>query len=352
MHAVPVRQACTSVSMERPNRSDRSMNIDMHFHFIPPFFVDELKRDNPWRKRVETSDAGNLLMKIGPLTFPLEDSHYKTGAMLETMDEMRIDIAAVSPSPVMFHNHMNADLLVPLYRRINDHLIDMAAQHPDRFKPLGTVAMQSPGDAVAEVHRIMDAGLSGIEIETNIAGKNLDAPDFLPIFEAAEQRGALVFLHPLAVLGADRQRDYYLANLIGNPTDTAVAAASLIFGGVMDRFPDLNVVLPHGGGSTPCLCGRWDHGASVRPELAHVEVPPSETIRRFHFDTLTHSEAALSLLIEVVGADRLVLGSDHPYDMGDPDLVARIENRSDLTEAQRAAILGGNAARLLGIARA
>lgn len=326
------------------------MNIDMHFHTIPPFFVDELKSDNPWNMSVTAGSDGDLVMKIGTLTFPLPPDNYSVPAILETMDRMRLDIAAISPSPVLFQNHREPDVLHGLYARVNDHMINLANDNPERFSPLGLVCLKDPGNAVAELHRVMDAGLSGIELETNIAGVNLDAEAFLPVFAAAEARGAVIFLHPLGVLGADRLRSHYLTNLIGNPTDTAVAAASLIFGGVLSRYPDLKIVLPHGGGSTPCLCGRWDHGASVRPELAHMAELPSEFVRRFHFDSLTHSEAALSQLIDVVGTDRIVLGSDHPYDMGEPDLVARIERRSDLSGAERAAILGGNAARLLGIA--
>jgi len=326
------------------------MNIDMHFHTIPPFFVEELKSENPWRKRVEQGPDGGLVLKIGELAIALDEDHYQTEATLATMDHMRIDVAAISASPLMFHNHMSADVLVPLYRRVNDHLIDLARSRPDRFKPLGLVCLQQPDAAVAELHRIMDAGLSGIELETNIAGRNLDDPAFLPLFEAARAHDAVVFLHPLAVLGADRLRSHYLTNLIGNPTDTAVAVASLVFGGVMDACPGLKIVLPHGGGSAPCLCGRWDHGTGVRPELAYMRSLPSEQVRQFYFDTLTHSEAALSLLIDVVGTSQIVLGSDHPYDMGDPHLVARIEDRQDLDEVQKQAILGGNAARILGLA--
>ena len=116
----------------------------------------------------------------------------------------------------------------------------------------------------------------------------------------------------------------------------------------MEEYPSLKIVLPHGGGSTPCLCGRWDHGANVRPELAHIGEAPSKTLGKFYFDTLTHSDAALSLLLDVMGAGQLVLGSDHPYDMGDTSQVARIRARTDLDEAQKTAILGGTARRLLG----
>ena len=324
------------------------MNVDLHFHLIPPFFVDELQTSNPWHKSVVSGPEGSMVLKVGKLDFPLAPNHYDTDAMLREMDRMRIDVAAISPSPLLFHHHMDADLVLALHRRINDHLAAIASSHPDRFKPLGVVPMQASDLALNELQRLLDTGLYGLELETNIAGKNLDAKEFWPIYSEIEKRGALIFLHPARVLGFDRLRDYYLSNLIGNPTDTAVAAAALVFGGVMEAHPKLNIVLPHGGGSTPALCGRWDHGTRVRPELEHVGTPPQEQLKHFYYDTLTHSDAALSLLIEVVGTERIVLGSDHPYDMGDYDLVERIERREDLSALQKRAILGENALRLLG----
>ena len=326
-----------------------AMNVDFHFHMIPRFFLDELAEGNPWGKRL-IREAGREFLQIGPIRFPMDPDHYDTDTILDAMDAMRVDLAAISPSPMLFHSNLDGAAVAPLHRRVNDHLQGMAAVHPDRFRPLGIVPMQSPDLAVAEVERILgECGMAGVEIETNIAGRPLSDADFAPVFKAIERRSGVVFLHPAGILGADRLREYYLSNLIGNPTDTAAAAAQLIFGGVLDACPDLDIVLPHGGGSTPALCGRWDHGTSVRPELAHMQTPPSSLAKRFHYDSLTHSDAALSLLLDVAGSDRIVLGSDHPYDMGETNPVGLIEARGDLDEAQRRAILGGNALRLLGL---
>ena len=191
-------------------------------------------------------------------------------------------------------------------------------------------------------------GLAGVEIETQVGGSNLDDARLLPFFARAAELGAVVFLHPFAVLGGERLRSFYLSNLIGNPTETAVAVASLIFGGVLERCPDLKIVCAHGGGSTPALCGRWDHGTRVRPELEHLKLLPSEALRRFYFDSLTHSPGALELLVRSVGADRVVLGSDYPWDMGDPAAVRHIEDAEFLSAAERRMILGDNALQLLG----
>ena len=326
------------------------MNIDMHFHMIPPFFLEEVRGDNPWGKRL-VEENGELFMQLGPLKFPMLANHYDTAAILAAMDEMRLDVTAISPSPMLFHNHLPGEVVFPLHQGVNDHMAEMARAYPDRFRPLGIVPMQTPELALAEVERIFEMGLAGIEIETNIAGVPLDAGAFWPVYEKVQDHSGLIFLHPAQVLGMDRLRDYYLANLIGNPTDTAAAVAHLIFGGVMEAHPELQIVLPHGGGSTPCLCGRWDHGSRVRPELTHMQTLPGDQVKKFYFDSLTHSDASLSLLLEVVGADRVVLGSDHPYDMGEMDPVGIIEGRHDLSPEQKSAILGGTAGKLLGMDR-
>ncbi len=324
------------------------MNVDLHFHHTPRFFLDELRGENPWGKTV-TGDRESLVMTVGAQSLPLGPEHFDVMRTLALMDERRIDVAAVSPSPLLFHTQWPAELVTPLHRRVNDAFAELLRAQPARFAPLGTVPLQDPPAAVAELERVMSLGLFGIAIETHAAGKNLDDPGLRPLFAKAEALGAVVFIHPLAVLGADRLRAFHLTNLIGNPTDTAVAIASLIFGGVLDSHPRLKLVCAHGGGSTPMLCGRWDHGAAVRPELAHMTRLPSEALRQIHFDSLTHSPSALELLVRTVGAERVVLGSDYPYDMGDPRAVERIEKAAFLTPAERERILGANARALLGL---
>jgi aminocarboxymuconate-semialdehyde decarboxylase len=238
--------------------------------------------------------------------------------------------------------------VAPLHRRINEALAELARAHPTRFAPLGAVPLQDVAAALAELEHCMALGLAGVEIETQVNGRNLDDAELRPFFARAAELGAVVFLHPFAVLGGERMRSFYLSNLIGNPTETAVAVASLIFGGVLDSCPDLRIVCAHGGGSTPALCGRWDHGARVRPELAHLKLLPSEALRRLYFDSLTHSPGGLELLVRSVGADRVVLGSDYPWDMGDLAAVRRIEDAAFLSGKERSQILGENALRLLG----
>jgi aminocarboxymuconate-semialdehyde decarboxylase len=322
------------------------MNIDFHFHHTPRFFLDELRGENPWRKSV-TGEGAQLRMHVGSMEMAISPEHWDVAATLRAMDDRRIDVAVMSPTPLLFHTQWPAELVLPLHRRVNDALAAIAREHPRRFAPLGTVPLQDARIAAAELERCMALGLAGVEVETNVAGRNLDDPQLRPFFAAAAELGAIVFFHPLAVLGAERLRAHYTSNLIGNPTDTAVAVAHLIFGGVLDAFPDLRIVCAHGGGSTPALCGRWNHGAAVRHELAHLKRTPQDALRQLYFDSLTHSPAVLALLAETVGADRIVLGSDFPYDMGDPRAVEHVETAAFLSSDERRLILGETGRRLL-----
>ena len=180
--------------------------------------------------------------------------------------------------------------------------------------------------------------------------RSLDEKRFWDVYAKAEELGWTMYLHPVDTIGRERTTRYYLKNLLGNPYDTGVAAASLVFGGVMDAFPKLEVNLPHAGGTFPWLIGRLDHGTKVRAELKHMQRPPSEYLRRFSYDTIGHDDRINQNLVRLVGADRVTLGSDYCFDMGLDDPVATVNRIATLSDAERAMILGGNAAKLLGFA--
>jgi aminocarboxymuconate-semialdehyde decarboxylase len=186
-------------------------------------------------------------------------------------------------------------------------------------------------------------------IGSNIAGRNLDDPSLEPVWAAAAELGAFMIIHPTNVAGADRLRSYYLNNLIGNPLDTTIAAACLVFGGVLQRHPKLNVCLVHGGGFVPYQAGRWVHGWHVRPEpKVNVEQSPEPWIERFYYDTILHAKPQLEFLVSSVGASRILLGSDYPYDMGTGECVRQV-TALGIGDAAKAAILNGNAKALLGV---
>ena len=233
----------------------------------------------------------------------------------------------------------------------NDACAVAHQKHPNRFIGMAMLPMQAPDLAVQEARRAAALpGIRGVYMATHVNGKNLDEKEFWPVYEQCEKLRLPIFLHPVAPVGKERMSKYHLGNFLGNPYESGIAAASLVFGGVMDAFPELEVMLPHAGGTFPWLSGRMDHGTTVRAECKHMTQPPSSYLRRFHYDTITHSDPILMNLIELVGVDRVVMGSDCPADMSYTRPVDVVERLTELSSNERDAILGGNAAKLLRVA--
>jgi aminocarboxymuconate-semialdehyde decarboxylase len=267
------------------------------------------------------------------------------------MDLMGIDVQAISPAPRQTYYGANADLGLAVSRETNDFIAEICGKHPDRFLGLGTVPFQAPELAVQELNRIHKThGFRGIEIMTHVAGEDLSAERFRPIFARCEELGLLIFMHSDGFTEAGRFRDHYLGNVIGNPLDTTVALHHLIFGGVLQDFPNLKLVASHGGGYLPAYPGRIDHAASARPDtctcLKHM---PSVYLKRLYFDSLVYTHHQLQFLVEEYGVDHILVGTDYPADMGEIDPVGFIEMAPFLDDTERRAILGGNAARLLNL---
>lgn len=322
--------------------------IDIHAHWYPREWVALLEKEGPGNgAKVARNSRGNVAIEVPGYNHSFQDQYIDIPTRLKMMDDARVDIHALSlTSPMIYWAPPEFGLkLAQVY---NDGLAAAHLEYPERFLGLATIPMQAPALAVKEIDRASKLpGVRGIYMGTHVMGRNLDEEDFRPVYARCEQLALPIFLHPLNPVGADRMRKYHLRNLIGNPTDNAIAAASLIFGGVMDAFPKLDVVLPHSGGTMPGLIGRWDHGTTVRAELKHMTQPPSSYLRRFHYDTITHQDWILVNLIEQVGADRVVMGSDCPADMSYTRPVDVVERLKDVSSKDREAILGGNAARLL-----
>jgi aminocarboxymuconate-semialdehyde decarboxylase len=235
-----------------------------------------------------------------------------------------------------------------LSRAYNDAASAAHRQHPDRFYGFITLPLQDTDRSLRELERARALpGMRGVYMGTHIAGTDLSAPRLLPVFEAIEAAGLNLFLHPCQTLGGPRLAPYYLSNLLGNPFESAVAAAHLIFGGVLDAFPKLEVSLPHAGGALPILRGRLDRGFEVRDECRTIPRPPSEYLRRFTYDTISYSTEILEDLVRLVGAERIMMGSDYCFDIAYNDPVKVVNGVESLTADQRARILWENAARLL-----
>ena len=267
------------------------------------------------------------------------------------MDLMGIDIQAISPAPRQTYYGADPELGRDLSRVINDHLAEICGRHPDRFVGLGTIPLQAPEFAIAELERLHNSlGFRGVEIMTHVAGDDLSGERFRPIFQRCEELGTLIFLHPDGFTEARRLRDHYFANVIGNPLDTTVAVHHLIFGGVLDAHPMLKIVLAHGGGYLPAYSGRIDHAASARPDTCdRIREMPTAYLKRLYCDSLVYTHHQLEYLVAQFGADHVLVGTDYPADMGETDPVGFVEGAPGLDDVSRRAILGGNAARLLGI---
>ncbi len=325
------------------------MIIDLHAHYVPQSFLEAIEKEGAQYGASLRRDGGNPTILVAGRPYgPITRHYYETKPRLADMDRAGVDIQVLSLNPPMVY-WAEAALGARLARLYNNELAGAVSQRPDRLAGLATVPLQDVPEAVAELTRaIRELGLRGVYIGSNVCGKDLDHPDLLPFFVTVEALRAPVFIHPIDVLGVERLRDYYLHNGLGNPYETALAAARLIFGGVLDRLPRLQVCLAHAGGALPYLIGRLDRVHRVRKEArGSVRRAPSRYLRRFTFDTITHHEPALRYLIGLVGADRVALGTDYRFDMGTRDPVRAVRSMRQISRAERTAILGGVAAKLL-----
>lgn len=304
------------------------MTLDIHAHAVPETLFDDLRREAPAAAPELTRDDEGWTFTYpgGRRSGPVPTGMFDLGARLADMDRLGVDRQALSVPPTHFAYRLEADRASAAIRLHNDALVATAREQPDRFVVLGALPLQEPSLALDELSRLCDLPeVVGVEIGTNIAGTGLDDPSFEPVWAALELAGLAVVLHPDDVAGADRMQKHFLHNLVGNPMDTTLAAGSLMFGGVLDRYPQLRFCLLHGGGFLPYQIGRFEHGWKVRPETRHsTAVSPRESLGRFYFDSLTHDAAALRYLVDLVGADHVCLGSDYPFDMANPDPVASV----------------------------
>ena len=272
---------------------------------------------------------------------------------LKDMDKMGIDVQAISTSPAQYYYRIEPDLCRQTSRLVNERLAEIVASHPDRFVALGTVPMQEPQLAVAELEYCMnELGFRGLEVGTNVRKAELSDERFNPIWAKAEELGAIIFLHPSGFTDTSRLKEHFLTNVIGNPLDTTFALSHIVFGGVLERYPGLKFVAAHGGGYLGHYPARMDHAYKVRPECHdHIKRPPSYYMKKIYFDTMVFGETQLEHLVNLWGADHVVIGTDYPYDMGWYKPVDFVNGAKSLTRAQKDQIIGGNAAKLLGLKR-
>ncbi len=272
---------------------------------------------------------------------------------LADMDIMGVDVQAISLSPYQLFHWVDGDLGGRAFRVANDDLAQLVSEHPDRLIGLGALPMQDAGLAIEELRRCSEElGFPGIESATHIEGEELSSPRLEPLWEAVEELGMVVVIHPTNFTQTQRFQDHYFLNTIGHPLEETICAGRLIFDGVMERHPGLKIVFSHGGGYLPAYAGRFDHAYHAREDVRHgLSKPPSEYLRMFYFDTMVFEPDQLGFLIEKYGADHVLLGTDYPYDMGETDPLGLVNKVSGLFEDDIDLIFGGNAARLLGVER-
>jgi aminocarboxymuconate-semialdehyde decarboxylase len=316
--------------------------VDIHTHVIPRWFLDEVASNELFGTRLE----GEELVHSDGDRFPLGAEYFDPAARAAEMDRLGIDKAVLSVSPTLFFYSEPPDEAVEVAQRLNDALASWVEGDPERFAAIGTLPLQAPEDAARELERVLtEKGLVGASIGTGLsANRSIDGGELEAVFAIANEHKAPLLLHPSDPHVA-KLDDFHLPNTIGNPLDTTIAAARLIFSGTLDRFPDLRVLLVHAGGFLPYQLGRFDRAFDVRPEArAEISQAPSSYLDRFWIDSVTHSTHALAYLAQLIGTSRLVLGSDFPFDMQDPDPVAQVR-RAELDPE----ILGETARRLFGL---
>jgi aminocarboxymuconate-semialdehyde decarboxylase len=326
--------------------------IDFHTHILTQKAMRLLAKQAPAVAPVlKNLDDHGATLEIGGKVVqqPLPREIWDVDLRLRDMDANEIDVQVLSPTVFTFFYEQDSALAQACASLQNEEIAALVRRHPDRFLGLGSVPLQAPQAAADELRRgMLQLDLRGAMIGSNVNGRNLDDPALEPFWASATELGAFIFIHPHAGAAGERLSAYYLKNLVGLPFETTIAAACLVFGGVLERHPRLKICLAHGGGFVPYQAGRFQHGWEVRDEAkAHIHNPPGESFGHLYYDTILHSKSALEFLINSAGPDRVLLGSDYPFDMGNLDCVARVKALSIGADA-RDLILGGYARSLFG----
>lgn len=323
--------------------------VDMHAHYFAPAYLDLMAEFGPrCGARYVATPEGPVIHVAGEIpSGPVTHEFVDLPARIAAMDRQRVQWQALSlTQPMVYFD--DAEFSRALARAYNDALADAHRRYPERLVGLATLPLTHPAAALEELERVaVLPGIRGLYFGTNTGRQELSDRSLFPLYERIEALGLPIFLHPVRQVGFERLRPFFLRNLLGNPMENALAAAHLIFGGVLDTFPGLEVSLPHAGGALPFLAGRLDRGHGYHPDCRHLPHPPSWYLQRFTYDTIGHSPRVLQFLIDTVGVERVMLGSDYCFRMGYERPVEVVEALPGLTDAQRDLILGANARRVL-----
>lgn len=325
------------------------MRVDFHTHIYPfelPDFSEKYS-DHKWPVLQQKCSCGADIMVSGKVFREVTDQVWDPEKRIDDMKKEGVDMQVISPVPVTFSYWAPVEQALELAQFQNDFIASTINDYPDYFIGLGTVPMQDADAAIEEMRRCKGLGLAGIEIGTNVNGENLDAAYLLPFFKAAEELEMPLFIHPWETMAQDRTPRHNFLYTIGMPSETALAGASLIWSGVMEKCPKLKICFAHGGGSFPYILPRLDQGWEVWPHLRLTEHPPSYYTKNFYFDSLVYDKDNLAFLIERFGHDKIIMGSDYPFLLREIDPGKVIDDSPDLPTEVKKAILGENALQFL-----
>ena len=328
------------------------MTIDVHTHIIPEFMPK-------WSEKFGYGGFIHLdhhkaccarMMKDDKFFREIQDNCWSAETRIKECNHHGVHVQVLSTIPVMFSYQAKANDALDVSRFLNDHIAEIVKNYPDRFVGLGTVPMQDSKLAVKELERcIKELGMVGVQIGSNVNQKNLNEPEFYDFFAASEELGAAVFVHPWEMMGQAEIQKYWLPWLVGMPAETSRAICSIIFGGILEKFPKLRICFAHGGGSFPSTIGRIEHGYNCRPDLVQIDntVNPRDYIGKIYFDSLVHDPMMLDYLIKFAGDDFVMLGSDYPFPLGE-NIPGKLIKQNIHDERLKSKLLSENALKWLG----
>lgn len=331
---------------------ERPLSIDIHTHILPETWPDLRERYGYGGFiRLEHHKPCCARMMMDDRFFrEVAENAWDAEARMKECDHQHVDVQVLSTVPVMFSYWAKPEHTLDLAKILNDHIAGIVSDFPKRFIGLGTLPMQDPDLAVRELERCLDIGLTGIQIGTHINDWNLDAPEVFEVLQAAETLDAAVFVHPWDMMGKDQMPKYWLPWLVGMPAETARAITSIIFAGVIEKLPNLRLAFAHGGGSFPATIGRIEHGFNVRPDLCAVDndVNPKNYLGKFYLDSLVHDETMLKYIVDLIGEDKVALGSDYPFPLGESE-PGKLIKSADFSDTVKIKLLSENALNWLNL---